>query len=271
MMNRRFGLLGHPVEHSMSAVMHNAVFKKLNLPYSYELFDVLEEDLGSFMAKTSDFYGMNVTIPYKVKVISFLDGLSKEAKLISAVNTIKIDGRKIGYNTDGIGCVRALEENNVKVKGSRVLVLGAGGASRAIVFRLALEGAKVSIFNRTRSKALELAGEVKRKTKNGVDVASDLDLTNVDVLINATSVGMHPKVDETPVEKSLLCPNLVVMDLVYNPVKTRLLSESEKAGCKTIDGVGMLVNQGAESLRVWLDIKPPIDVMRDAVVKELST
>jgi len=276
MAKNKFGLIGHPVKYSMSAVMHNAAFKKLGLPYKYELFDVEACELDSFMGKAFDFAGLNVTIPHKMEVIRYLDGLSREAALIGAVNTIKTDGKKIGYNTDGMGCMKALEENGVRVKGESALVLGSGGAARAVVYQLALDGAEISIANRTHDKALMLAKEVGEKTgaKTRAVECSDAEIKKAvggcSILINATSVGMHPKVNDTPIKKEFLRKDLVVMDLVYNPVETRLLKESHKQGCKTIDGVGMLVHQGAESLRIWLEINPPIEVMKKAVVKGLS-
>lgn len=259
----------------MSAVMHAAAFRKLKLPCTYDLFDVGEGDLGSFMERAGKFAGLNVTIPHKVAVMEYLDELSREAELIGAVNTIKINGGKRGYNTDGVGCTRALEENRIEVKGSKVLVLGAGGAARAIVYQLALEGAEVSAANRTRDKAVELAYDVKEKTGLEIDVLDFNDatikkaLSESNILINATSVGMHPREDETPVKKNLMNPDLVVMDLVYNPLKTKLLRDAKDVGCRTIDGVGMLVNQGAESLRIWLGVKPPTEEMRKAVIDEL--
>ncbi|MCX6695036.1 MAG: shikimate dehydrogenase [Candidatus Altiarchaeota archaeon] len=273
---KKFGLIGHPVGHSMSAVMHAEAFRILDLPHKYELIDVRQEELGEFMKSAGDYSGLNVTIPHKVSVIGYLDELSREAELVGAVNTVKIESRKKGYNTDGIGCVRALEEMDVDAKGMKVLVLGAGGAARAILFQLALEGAKLTIANRTRDKGVELASSVKDKTGINVD-AMALDekslkaaILEADILINATSVGMHPKGEETPVRKSLLNKDLVVMDLVYNPLETRLLKDAREVGCSTIDGVGMLVHQGAESLRILLGVEPPVAAMRKAVVSKLS-
>ncbi|MBM3309412.1 MAG: shikimate dehydrogenase, partial [Candidatus Altiarchaeales archaeon] len=186
-------------------------------------------------------------------------------------------GKKVvGYNTDGIGCVRAFEEAGVDVKGKRILIIGAGGAARAIGFQLAKEKCELWISDKIMEKASDLVWDIKEKlnarvhaTTMGEETLAGL-IEKVDVLINATPVGMTPKVDETPIDTRLLKKGLVVMDIVYNPVETKLLKEARKRGCKTISGVGMLVNQGAESLKIWLGIKPPVDVMRDAVVKALE-
>jgi len=192
----------------MSAVMHKAAFKKLKLACTYELFDVDEKSLGAFMKKSGGFRGLNVTIPHKVGVIRYLDELSKEAELIEAVNTISIDDKKVGYNTDGVGCVKALKGGGIKAAGSRMLVLGAGGAARAVAYTLALAGADVSVANRTQSKAVELSSDIKAKTGFVVKVVSlkDSDLKEAllenDVLINATSVGMHPNEGEPQSQKA---------------------------------------------------------------------
>lgn len=262
----------------MSPAMHNASFKHLGLPYRFGLFDVGEDELSAFISTArTEMQGLNVTIPHKVSVMPLLDGLSKEAQLIGAVNTIRFkDGKALGFNTDGVGCVRSLREQGVEVSGERVLVLGAGGAARAIGFQLALEGADVSIANRSQDKAEKLAEEIASKTKRGCraltieekTLASEIQ--GVDVLVHATSVGMHPKTEDILIPSRILRRGLVVMDIVYNPVKTRLLLEAEKIGCRTVDGVGMLVHQGAASERIWLDVEAPVEVMREAVYARLG-
>ncbi len=274
-MEKRFGLIGHPVSHSMSSIMHNAVFKELNLPYTYELFDVSPENLALFMKNIKNLNGLNVTIPHKINVIKYLDEIDKTAKFIGAVNTIKITNKKIGYNTDGIGCIKALEEENIIIKNKNVLVLGAGGVSRAIVFQTINEKANISLTNRTKERAIELIKDVKNKTDydiNLVDFNSETlkkILPKIDILINATSVGMHPNINETPIPVNLLHKSLTILDLVYNPIKTKLLEAAEKINCKTINGAGMLVHQGAEALKIWLNIEPPIEVMKQAILKKL--
>ena len=274
----RIGVVGHPIKHSLSAAMHNAVFKATRMGYKYDAFDVAPEDLCKFIEICKeDFIGLNVTLPHKVAVIKHIDELSREAQMIGAVNTIKFfEGKSRGYNTDGLGCLKALESAGIWVEGKRVLVLGAGGASRAIVYQCLLSGASVSIANRQKEKAQALADEAKRKTGRKVPVIDySYDgllngLKEIEVLINATSVGMSPNVDESPVEQSLLSENLVVMDIVYNPIETKLLREAKEKGCKTVNGVGMLVYQGAESLKIWFKLEAPVDVMKQAVISQLT-
>lgn len=221
--------------------------------------------------------GVNVTIPHKSAVMKYLDEVRENARRIGAVNTVKREGEKLtGYNTDGIGVLESLKNRIGKVRNKSVLLLGAGGAARAIAFTLAEAGADMFISNRTASKAENLSSDVKEKT--GVDLRTipqerrDLAkiIEDVDVLINSTSVGMHPNEDETPVEASLMHEGLTVMDIVYNPLRTRLLKEAERAGAKTIDGLGMLVYQGAASFEIWTGITPPIETMKRAARKALE-
>lgn len=274
-----FGVVGHPIQHSLSPLMHNAVFKKLGLNYSYSAFDIEKNDLDIFLdrCREGNFLGLNVTIPYKISVIRYLDSLDEKAKLINAVNTIKFeDSMLLGHNTDGLGCVRALEEEGERIKGKRILVLGAGGAARAIAFQCTLEGAEIAISNRTMEKAMRLAKEIREKLNRRILVVNFSEssireiISTTDILINTTSVGMHPKVRRSPISPEVLDPELTVMDIVYNPIETQLLKNAKRIGCKTIDGVGMFVHQGAESLKIWLDIKPPIDVMRRVVLEKLG-
>lgn len=274
-----FGVIGHPIKHSLSPVMHNAVFKKLGLEYTYKAFDVPENQLKKKLdeLKSQGTLGLNITIPHKINVIKHLDELSREARLIGAVNTIKFGEKMGGYNTDGLGCVCALTEAGIKLKDARVLILGAGGAARAVGFQCTLSGALLSLSNREseRYMAEELSADIKRKLGADVEVVTMNDeslskaLGEADVLIHATSVGMHPNVDASILDAKIIPEHVAVMDIVYNPIKTKLLKEAEKAGCKTIDGVGMLVHQGAESLKIWLGIDAPVDIMRKAVLEKL--
>lgn len=270
------GIIGHPIKHSLSPVMHNVVFEKLKLNCVYLAFDVEKEKLGTTINSFGElnFLGLNATIPHKISVMKFLDKVSREARLIGAVNTIKFEnGKAFGFNTDGIGCVKALEESGVRIKNKNILILGAGGAARAIAFQCLLEGADVSISNRTRENALELKEDIKRKLGKEIGVVDfnmrKEDLKGIDVIINATSIGMRPKTNSTPLNVSLLNPDIAVMDIVYNPIETKLLKDARRGGCKTVSGVGMLVHQGAESLRIWLGIKAPIEIMKKAVIGNL--
>ena len=247
--------------------------EELNLPYSYEVFDVLPEDLEKFLANVK-LDGMNVTIPHKVEVMRLLDDLDQSARDVGAVNTIVFDGIKIGYNTDGIGFLKSLEEEGVVLGGKNILVLGAGGASRAILVSLVDNGANVTLVNRTRQKAEDLVSELDFQDVIKVVDYSSENLKDVlegaDIIVNTTSLGMYPNVDETPVPKEFLKRSHTVFDVVYNPLKTRLLLDAGEVGCKTISGVNMLVHQGAESLRIWLGIEPPIQSMKDAVLENLN-
>ncbi|WP_457612487.1 shikimate dehydrogenase [Methanocaldococcus sp.] len=265
------GLIGHPVEHSLSPIMHNAAFRDKNLNYVYLAFDVKPEKLKYVIdgAKALNIVGFNVTIPYKVDIIKYLDSLDKDAELIGAVNTIKIEeDRAIGYNTDGIGARRALEEELGEVKNKKILILGAGGAARAVAFELAKNN-YIIIANRTVEKAKKLAEEIKEKLNAEVEY-SDLNpnLEGVNIVINATSVGMYPNVNVKPLLTAEQLKDVeAVMDLIYNPLETVLLKEAKKAGVKAINGLGMLIYQGAEAFKIWTGVEPNIKVMKKAILE----
>ena len=279
--SRICGIIGDPIEHSMSPVMHNAAFDKLGLNYLYVPFRVKKEKLGKAIAgmRALNIRGLSVTIPHKVAVIPFLDKLDPLAKKIGAVNTIiNDDGVLTGYNTDATGFLQALLERRIEPKGKKVVILGAGGASRAISFILAERGAHLVILNRLLELdwAEELASRISQVFKKEVK-ALELNeknlakvLAKADILVNATSVGMSPNIDETPVSPDLLRPSLTVFDIVYNPIKTRLLREAEAAGAETISGVDMLVWQGALGFELWTGAKAPVKLMRETAIKGLT-
>jgi len=274
-MAKVLGVIGYPIEHSLSPPMHRAALKELGLDYHYDKFEVKPEELENFVSDAREnFLGFNVTVPHKVEIIKFLDNLSKEAELIGAVNTVKFENDSAtGFNTDGIGAIRALEEAGQQANGKKVLILGAGGASRAISFQLAMEGAEISICDKAGDKAEELAAEIMKKLNKDVrilDFPIKEKLDEFDILINATPVGMSPNIDNSPLPREFLNPSLTVMDIVYNPLETKLLKEAREAGCKTVNGTGMLVNQGAESLRIWLGVEAPVETMRNALLNELK-
>ena len=271
------GLIGHPVEHSFSPPMHNAAFAKLGLDYAYVAFDVNPNDLKSAIdgAKSLNIKGFNVTIPHKIEVMQYLDELDEVARLIGAVNTIDFKNLK-GYNTDGIGAVRAIEEVT-SIKDKNVVVAGAGGASRAISFYLAKFGAgAMTILNRNVNKAQDLAGDVLKSDLIGdvsADSISEIDsyLKDADILVDTTPLGMDPHINDEPIAKSdAMHDNLVVFDAVYNPNETVLLKEAIKAGAKPVYGIKMLLYQGAESFKIWTGRDAPIDVMQDALNKHLG-
>ena len=275
------GLIGDPVEHSMSPAMHNAAFAASGLDFIYIPFRVekerLEEAIGGM--RGLNIRGLNVTIPHKVAVIPFLDGLDELAGKIGAVNTIvNEDGRLTGHNTDAGGFLRALAESGIEPAGKKVVVLGAGGAARAIAFTLAGNGASPVIMNRKLEFgwAVSLAGQLEQAFSIKVealelnDANLEAALRPADILVNATSVGMSPGTNDTPVPRRLLKPELAVFDVVYNPRKTRLLTEAGAAGAVTISGLEMLVWQGALAFEIWTGRKAPVALMREEALKALG-
>lgn len=271
------GLIGHPVEHSFSPPMHNAAFGALGMDYAYVAFDVDPLNLKSAIegAKSLNIKGFNVTIPHKIEVMKHLDDIDDVAGLIGAVNTIDFKNMK-GYNTDGIGAVKAIEEVT-SIKDKNVVVVGAGGASRAISFYIAKYGAEtLTILNRNVEKADSLAGDVLDSDLIG-DVKSDSIseirsyIDDADILIDTTPVGMHPNVDAEPIVVAEdMHENLAVFDAVYNPNETVLIKEALKAGAKPVYGIKMLLYQGVESFKIWTGREPPVDVMEDALRKTLN-
>ncbi len=275
------GVIGDPIEHTMSPVMHNAAFSKLGLDYVYVAFRVKGEELDKAIEgmRALDIAGLNVTIPHKVTVIPLLDELDPLAEKIGAVNTIVNNGGFLkGYNTDAMGFLRALRDKGVEPEGKNVVVLGAGGASRAISFILAENGANLVILNRFEELdwAEELAQQISQAFKREVKAweLSELNLSTAlekaDVLVNATSVGMLPNTAGTPVPLKLLRPGLVVFDIVYNPTETRLLREATQAGAKTAGGLNMLAWQGALAFEMWTGQKAPVDLMKQEAIKFLE-
>jgi len=271
-------LIGDPVERSLSPAMHNAAFEALGLDYAYLALRVPQAALEGAIAsaRVINMVGMNVTHPHKINILSLLDELDESAELVGAVNTVKNDrGRLIGYNTDGAGAVRALEGEVGKLAGRKVLLLGAGGAARAIAFSLAEKGAKLTIANRTASRAKELATAIKRNS--GADVGQTgigrgelaRAMERADILINATTVGMYPDVNRALVTADMMHRGLIVNDIVYEPLQTRLLREAKKAGARAVTGLGMLIHQGALSFEIWTGRRAPIKVMAAAAKREL--
>jgi len=273
------GIIGDPIEHTMSPVMHNAAFKNRGVDYVYLAFRVKKEELGKAIEgmRALDIRGLNITIPHKVTVIPFLDELDPLADKIGAVNTIVNDNGVLrGYNTDATGFLHALRERGVEPEGKSVVILGAGGASRAISFILAERGSSLVILNRTWDKAKICADRISEtfqrkatalKLNRGNLAAA---LSQADILVNATSIGMSPNINETPVTSNLLKPGLVVFDIVYNPIKTRLRREAEAAGATVISGLDMLVWQGALAFEKWTGLKAPVELMREKVIKVLE-
>jgi shikimate dehydrogenase len=256
-----YGVIGDPVAHSLSPVMQNAAFGALHMDCYYGAFRVKPGDLTEAVngARLLGFGGLNVTIPHKEAVIRFIEG-DDMARAIGAANTIDLRNG-VAYNTDAYGALHALRDGGVSVKGSRVLVLGAGGAARAVVYILAKNGATVTVANRTVEKAAGLAAYMR---EHGDVFGTGLDglrekVEIADIVVNTTSVGMGD--GETLVTADMLSPKQTVFDLVYKPLETPLLKEAKKAGAKTIDGITMLARQGARSFEIWTGEKAPVEIM----------
>ena len=274
-----FGIIGDPVEHTLSPGMHNAAFKKLDMNNIYVPFHVKAEELEDAIAGAyaMGIKGLNITIPHKTEVIKYLDYLDIAAGLIGAVNTIEFGKNgAVGHNTDGIGAVRAISEIT-SVKNKKVMILGAGGAARAIAFQILLSGANnLIISNRTIEKASELRDDLVEKLEPNVKITDlghglETELKDTDILVNTTPIGMYPNTNQKPlVTADMMHEDLVVNDIVYNPLKTGLLEQAEKAGAKPISGVKMLIYQGMESFKIWTGIEPPVEVFKKALMDQMN-
>jgi shikimate dehydrogenase len=271
------GLFGHPVHHSQSPVMHNAAFAAKQLPFAYAAFDVSPQGLADAVKgiRGLGLRGVNVTIPHKVEIVPLLDEIDPLAKRIGAVNTVvNENGRLIGYNTDGKGYVRSLlEETQIDLRDRVVVMIGAGGAARAVACTLAELGLKeIRIVNRSREKAQILA-ELLSAHVSAVVIEPQMAkeaMKDAALLINTTSIGMYPNVEEMPVAAEWLHPQLVVSDLIYNPLETKLLQTARKLGAQTHSGVGMFVNQGALAFELWTGVCAPTELMRETVLRQLQ-
>jgi len=263
---RIVGLFGYPVEHTLSPYMQNAAFSHCGADYCYVPFSVHPDHLKNAVEaiRSLSLCGVNLTIPHKEACIPFLDQLDEEARVIGAVNTITTEsGRLIGHNTDGRGFVMALREQGIAIEGSRALVIGAGGASRAVAYYLSRAASTLHIYNRTRKKAEELAS-VLSYAGGKADIIDDISsLPDYDLIVNATSLGLQDN-DPLPLDPALLRPSQSVCDLIYR--RTPLLQHATQKGCRTVDGLGMLLWQGAYSFELWTGIKPPVEVMRTALL-----
>lgn len=287
-------VIGNPIEHSMSPSMHNAAIKDLGLNYIYVAFKVEEKNLATACNgfRSLGIKGINVTIPHKVAIIKYLDEIDPIAKGIGAINTIKNeDGILRGKNTDGEGFLLSLKNAEFDPKNKKCLILGAGGASRAISFILGTTAREIAITDlfpdvaETLKKNLDtfysqknisdiIGYEVHPKfrhiTLNPNYIANELEDT--DLLINATPVGMYPNINQSPLDymNITLKSNLFVFDAVYNPLETKFLKNAKSFGCKTLSGINMLVNQGAAAFEWWTGKKPNLELMKSACMKKLK-
>ena len=255
-------LIGNPIDKSLSPLIHNEIFKILYKNSIYLAFNIednkLKDTIDGF--KAINVKGFNVTIPFKKTIIRYLDGLSPEAKTLGAVNTVKNqNGKLIGFNTDGDGFFETLVDNEIDITDKNVLLLGAGGAAYAIAITLSKKGiGSIHIANRTREKAISLEKEIKKVNPNFITATGDLKLDNInkkaiDIIINATSIGMYPMENLSPIELNGFKENIVVYDIVYKPRESKLIKDAKSRGYKTINGISMLLKQAILSQKVWFD------------------
>lgn len=269
------GVFGHPVSENPTVVMIEAAFRELGLNWRYVNFEVLPEDLEAAVAglRAMNFKGINLTIPHKVEVLQYLDDIAPDAKLMGAVNTVRREGdRLIGENTDGKGFLRSVREDaGIDPAGKRVVFLGAGGAARAMTVELALAGAeKIIVVNRSAERGevlVQLLNDETPTTAQFVHWDHTFSIPEgTDVLVNSTSIGLYPNVEDKPdIDYESITANMVVCDVIPNPPNTLFLREAENKGAKILDGLGMLVGQGAIGLKMWTGHDAPVAVMRKAL------
>ncbi len=273
------GVFGDPVEDNPTGVMEEAAFAACGLNYRYLTLKVTDNDLDIAMKSIRALHmkGMNLTMPHKIRAIPYLDELSEAARIIGAVNTIVVkDGKLFGENTDGKGFVQALSNNGISLDGKNIVILGAGGAAKAIAVECALAGAlQVSIFNRTQSKAEELAKVILENTKadaTGHAWEKELKIPeNTDILINATSIGFSPDITAEPdINYSTITDQMTVCDVVFHPAETEFLKSCAKQGARIVNGLGMLACQGALNFTLWTGVEAPLAVMEEKLRTELE-
>lgn len=271
---RLCAVLGLPIAHSASPAMQNAAFRALDLNWCYVAFEVEPKQLRAAIegARALNIAGFNLTVPHKLLAVQMMDALDESAEMFGAVNTIKFERkngnvRVVGYNTDADAISFSLREDlGIKLRGAKVLLLGAGGAGRTAALKLASENvAELYLVNRTLSKAEEIAGEIKERFPS-VAVSTNYPAGKIDLLLNATSLGLKPS-DPSPLDEKQFSLSQVraVYDMIYRPPQTRLLALAKKAGCKTANGLGMLLHQGATAFKIWTGKAAPLKVMRSAL------
>lgn len=276
------GIIGYPIEHSVSPQMHNAAYEKLGINYCYLPISTRPSDLEKVLEgiRMLGFAGINVTVPHKEAVVPHLDEVTKIARLIGAVNVVlNQEGRLVGYNTDGPGFIDSLKEDaGFDVAGKNVVILGAGGGAKAVAMMLAQDKVKTMVIS---DVIYEKSGKLCEYINSHFDIApyacpvnsNELkkSIENCDLLVNTTPVGMHPKVNDCPISEDYqLSKKTIVYDLVYNPLETKLLKLAASKGAKAISGIGMLVRQGALAFSLFTENEPPVKVMKEAALKALS-
>jgi shikimate dehydrogenase len=268
-----YGLIGYPVKHSLSPAMHNAAFRALKINAEYKLFEVKAQELERFLQSLSEknIYGLNVTIPYKEKVMPFLEKISKEAQLIAAVNTIKVSNNRLeGFNTDGEGFLKHLSEDlHFSPESKIIAIIGAGGAAKAVsVYIGKIKPKRISIYDIDKAKLSALLSHLKEnfhdiefKRANSIE---ELSIQESDLLVNAAPIGMK-ETDPCLVGEKFIHKNLLVYDLIYNPKETKLLKIAREKGARTSNGLGMLLYQGILSFELWTGEKAPHEIMQEAL------
>jgi len=270
---KHFAVIGCPIAHSLSPLMHNAGYKALDLAADYQKFRVSPEDLGEAILglKALGFSGWNVTVPHKEAILPFLDELTEEARQAGAVNTVKVHkGRLIGHNTDGSGFVRSLQEHMELGEGKEVVLMGAGGAAKGIAMALAPFGVQLCIMNRTPERGAELVEKIREwggQARQEVWGRGEW-LTQADCVIQTTSLGL--KKEEYPFSLEGIHPGTLVMDIIFNPGETPFLQSAKALGCKIVNGMDMLLYQGVNAWEFWLEDKAPVESMRKALHQALA-
>ncbi|EWG09834.1 shikimate dehydrogenase [Cytobacillus firmus] len=275
-MKKLFGVIGDPISHSMSPAMHNDLIKIFSIDAHYQPFHISRENLPDAIKgfRAIGIAGYNVTVPHKEAIIPLLDELDPLAEAIGAVNTvINQDGKLIGYNTDGSGFVKGLLNQKQSINGKRVLIVGAGGAARAIYFTIAKEGPELlDICNRTPQRAEQIMNdcpfEVPARVLNRQEAEESLE--TYDLIVQTTSIGMHPEIDQSPLSVHKIKPGAFVSDIIYNPLQTRLLKDAAVKGAGIQNGIDMFVYQGALAFEMWTGIRPDIERMRQKVLNQLG-
>ena len=273
------GIIGHPISHSMSPIMHNVALNDLNLDYIYIAFNVMPKDLKNALngVKALKIHGMNITIPHKGTVIPYLDKIDPLAQKIGAVNTLKlINDLLVGKNTDAAGFKQSLNDAKINPSGLDVLIIGSGGAAKAVSYSLIESVNRLIIFNRTKQNAEQLVNTLKKDSESQI-IAKKLSKSNLaneikktDLLINATPVGMYPSHHESVIAPDMFHKDMAVFDLIYNPLETQLIKDAKIAGCKTLNGIDMLINQGALAFEWWTNKKPNTNLMKRKIIEILS-
>lgn len=271
------GIIGNPLAHTLSPIMHDAAFSELGLDYKYHTFEIKEDEIASTLKvlKKKKFRGLSVTHPFKIKIMEHLDHVEDLARDIGAVNTVVNDNGKLtGYNTDSPAAMEALRRNNIDLAhGMDILILGAGGAARSIALPLARMGKDIIIANRSFERAMELAMKFKSQGTIKVNILDDVEeiIEDVDMLINCTPVGMNGGPCGSPISPELLRKDMIVFDMVYSPKDTELLSVAQKNGAKVIYGYEMFLYQGIMAFEKWTCEKAPVDVMKKVVLDKLDS